>query len=58
MKQLAVILAISLFGSAAVAQSDSVPANPAIDVSGFVRASVEAASARESRRVSEADSSA
>ncbi|MBC8118946.1 MAG: rhodanese-like domain-containing protein [Burkholderiaceae bacterium] len=55
MKRLAVILAISFLASTAAAQSDSIPPNPAIDVSGFLRASVEAAGARESRRVSEAD---
>ena len=55
MNQLAAIVAISLFASAAGAQNDSVPSNPAIDMPGFLRVSLEAAEARESRRLSEAD---
>lgn len=55
MNQLAAIVAISLFASAAGAQNDSVPSNPAIDMPGFLRVSLAAAEARESRRLSEAD---
>ena len=55
MKRLAAILAISLFAPAAVAQDGSIATNPAIDMPGFLRVSMEAADARESRRVSEAE---
>ncbi len=43
------------FAAAADAQTQSIAENPAIDMPGFLRVSVEAADARESRRVSEAD---
>ena len=49
------VVAIWFIGPAAQAQSDLVPSNPAIDMSGFLRVSFEAASARATRRVSEAD---
>ena len=49
----AIIVAASLGSAAAGAQP--VPNNPAIDMPGFLRASIEAAGARENRRISEAD---
>jgi len=55
MKQLAAVLAISLFASAAAAQSESISTNPAIDMPGFLRVSMEAAGVRDARRLSEAD---
>jgi len=51
----AMIVAVSLGSAAAGAQSNSIPNNPAIDMPGFLRVSREAADARASRRLSEAD---
>ena len=51
----AAVVVISLFASAAAAQVDSIPINPAIDMPGFLRVSMEAADARDTRRVSEAE---
>src|SRR5918993_4028219 len=56
MKLLTRIVAVTLFASLiAAAQSASIAANPAIDMPGFLRVSLDAANARESRKVSEAD---
>ncbi len=49
----AIIVAASLASAATSAQTTSVPNNPAIDMPGFLRVSIEAARARESRRISE-----
>lgn len=51
----AIVVAASLGPAAAGAQSQPVSDNPAIDMPGFLRVSIEAANARESRRISEAD---
>ena len=50
----AFLIAMSLT-TAAVAQTEPAMSNPAIDMQGFLRVSSEAASARESRRISEGD---
>jgi rhodanese-related sulfurtransferase len=50
-----VIVAISCLAATAYAQTEPVPNNPAIDMQGFLRVSSEAANARASRRISEAD---
>jgi len=50
-----IVLAVTFGCAVADAQIASVTENPAIDMPGFLRASLEAAEARESRRVSEAD---
>ena len=52
----ATVVAVSLWSAAAVGtQTKPVPDNPAIDMQGFLSVSREAAAARESRRISEAD---
>ena len=52
----ATVVALSLWSAAAVGtQTEPVPDNPAIDMQGFLSVSREAAAARESRRISEAD---
>ncbi len=52
----AIVVALSLGAAdAADAQTRPVPDNPAIDMQGFLSVSREAADARESRRISEAD---
>ncbi len=51
----AIIVAVSLGSAAVGAQPTPVPDNPAIDMPGFLRVAMEAADARESRRISEAD---
>ena len=52
----AIVVAVSLCSAAAAgAQSNPLPDNPAIDMQGFLSVSREAANARESRRISEAD---
>jgi hypothetical protein len=52
----ATVVALSLWSAAAVGtQTKPVPDNPAIDMQGFLSVSREAAAARESRRISEAD---
>ena len=48
-----IVVAASL--ASAGAQAQPVPVNPAIDMQGFLRVSIEAAEAREGRRISEAD---
>jgi len=54
--QMRVIVVAASFGCAITyAQTESIRENPAIDMPGFLRVSVEAAQARENRRVSEAD---
>jgi phage shock protein E len=56
MKLLMRIIVVASFGCAiAHAQTATIDANPAIDMPGFLRVSLQAANARESRRVSEAD---
>lgn len=49
------IFALSLMAAAAHAQSEAIPDNPAIDMRAFLRVSLDAADARDSRRISEAD---
>lgn len=49
------IFALSLTMAAANAQSAAIPDNPAIDMRAFLRVSLDAAAARDSRRISEAD---
>ena len=49
------IIAMFLAAGAASAQTEPAIDNPAIDMQGFLRVSSEAASARESRRISEGD---
>ncbi len=51
----AIVVAASLAFAAANVQAQPVSSNPSIDMPGFLRVSVEAANARESRRISEAD---
>ena len=51
----AIIFSVSLGSAAAGAQTKPVPDNPAIDMRAFLRVSLDAADARESRRISEAD---
>ena len=51
----AIIVSVSLGSAAAGAQTKLVPDNPAIDMRAFLRVSLDAADARESRRISEAD---
>lgn len=51
----AIIVSVSLGSAAAGAQTMAVPDNPAIDMRAFLRVSLNAADARESRRISEAD---
>ena len=51
----AIVVAASLGSAAATAQNQAVTDNPAIDMPAFLRVSIEAANARESRRISEAD---
>ncbi len=51
----AIMVTLSLGSAAAGAQTKWVPDNPAIDMPGFLRVSIEAAAARESRRISEED---
>lgn len=52
----AIVVAVSAWSAtAAGAQTKPVPNNPAIDMQGFLTVSREAADARESRRISEAD---
>ena len=51
----AIVVAVSLCSAAASAQIAPIPENPAIDMQGFLSVSREAANARESRRISEAD---
>ena len=52
----AIVVAVSAWAAtAADAQTKPVPNNPAIDMQGFLTVSREAADARESRRISEAD---
>ena len=51
----AIVVAASLGSAAASAQTQPVTDNPAIDMPAFLRVSIEAANARESRRISEAD---
>ena len=50
-----IAVAASLGWAAAGAQAQPVSDNPAIDMQGFLRVSIEAADAREARRISEAD---
>ena len=52
---LAGVVLFALVATGALAQSDTVPDNPAIDMQQFLRISGEAAAARTSRRVTEAD---
>ena len=49
------LVAVSLAWAAAGVQAQPVSNNPSIDMPGFLRVSAEAAGARESRRISEAD---
>lgn len=51
----AIIVSVSLGSAVVGAQTKPVTDNPAIDMQAFLRASVDAAEARESRRISEAD---
>ena len=51
----AIVVAASLGSAAAGAQTQPVADNPAIDMPAFLRVSIEAANARENRRISEAD---
>ena len=52
----AIVVAVSAWSAtAAGAQTKPVPNNPAIDMQGFLTVSREAANARDSRRISEAD---
>jgi phage shock protein E len=52
---LACVVLLTLVATSALAQSDTVPDNPAIDMQQFLRISGEAAAARASRRITEAD---
>ena len=51
----AIIVSVLLGSVAAGAQTQPVPDNPAIDMRAFLRVSLDAADARESRRISESD---
>ncbi len=51
----AIIVSVLLGPAAAGAQTQPVPGNPAIDMRAFLRVSLDAANARESRRISESD---